>query len=118
MGTEKEQDYPAIEFGMRTTSMSLFYPMKKFAAYIPALARVEEFCYLRWQNKKEATSAFLDHMGFSEEDKELLLWVYDCDERFYDWNFPNLQIYAKPDEWKRIFDEAEKFLKVGKYTDY
>lgn len=95
--------------------MSLFYPMKKYAAYIPALARIEEFHYFWWRNRKDATTAFLDHVKFPE--KEMLLWVYDGGETFYDWNFPNLRTYADPAEIKKHLQEAEYFLENGPDDD-
>ena len=90
--------------------MSLFYPMKKYAAYVPALVRVEEFYYLKHRTKEEATEAFLDHVDF--KDKDMLLWVYKCGQTFQDWNFQNLFDYADPEEIERHRREAQEFLNL------
>lgn len=100
---------------LKVGAMASFYPMKKHASWIPALARVEEYYYIRYRTKKEAVTEFLKKYGNFDED---LLWVYACGQTFYDWNFANLvRAYGDWDEAKLHCEQAEEFLGLNKKTD-
>lgn len=93
---------------LKVGEISTFYQMKKYAAYIPALARVEEFYYLRYHTPKEAVAAFLKKAGIYDED---LMQVYEYRQTFADWNFANLiRVSSNLNEAAVHSAEAEEFI--------
>lgn len=93
---------------LKVGELSTFYPMKKHAAWIPALARVEEFYYLQYYTKREAVSAFLKKYKGYDED---LLQIYKYGQTFADWNFPNLVRFSGDMEEAAMHSkQAEEFL--------
>lgn len=96
------------EFRLKVGELSIFRPMKKHAASIPALARVEEFYYLRYRTRKEAVTAFLEKYGPRDEE---LLEIYEYGQTFADWNFGNLtRLYGTRQETADRKAQAEEFL--------
>lgn len=93
---------------LKVGELSTFYPMKKYAACIPALSRVEEFYYLRYRTKKEAVTAFLERYGPHDKD---LLKIYEYEQTFTDWNFDNLtRLYSTKQEVEERYAQAVEFL--------
>lgn len=97
-----------VQLCLKVGELSTFYPMKKYAACIPALARVEEFHYLRYRTKKEAATAFLERYGPHDG---ALLQIYECGQTFADWNFENLtRLYSTRQEVAERYAQAGEFL--------
>lgn len=106
--TASAEEDGGMQLRMKVGELSTFYQVRKYAAWLPALARVEEFYYLLYRTKQEATAAFLAWCGAYDED---LMKVYECGQTFTDWNFANLvRSGSSPEEAAAHRAEAERFL--------